>query len=69
MKAGEANGSKAAAPLATCSILTIVAAFVGCASQTSRVDEMQPYAIKSAQQRGSAELDCAGATAQVITKK
>jgi hypothetical protein len=30
---------------------------------------MQPYAIKAAQQRGSAELDCPAATGQVITKK
>jgi hypothetical protein len=30
---------------------------------------MQPYAIKAAQQRGSAELGCPAATGQVITKK
>jgi hypothetical protein len=69
MKAGEANVSKFGSVLAASSIVTIITAFAGCASQTSRVDEMQPYAITAAQQRGSTELDCPASTGQVITKK
>ena len=69
MSAGKANGSKFRGLVAACSIATIIAAFVGCASQISRVDEMEPYAIKTAEQRGSSELDCPAATTQVITRK
>ena len=50
------------------SAATLTAMLFGCASQTSRVDEMQPYAIKAAQQRGSSELNCPAATGQLITK-
>jgi hypothetical protein len=52
-----------------CCISAFAAVLSGCASQTSRVDEMQPYAIKAAQQRGSSELDCAATTSNVITKR
>jgi hypothetical protein len=69
MNAGEANGSKFGAWLTASSIVTLITALAGCASQTSRVDEMRPYAIKAAQQRGSAELDCPAATSQLLTKK
>jgi len=54
---------------AACCNTAIAMTLTGCASQTSRVDEMQPYAIKAAQQRGSSELDCSATTGNVITKK
>src|SRR5215469_4533647 len=55
--------------LAVCCITAVATTQGGCASQTSRVDEMQPYAIKAAQQRASTELDCPAATGNVVTKK
>jgi len=51
------------------SIGCIATTLFACASQTSRVEEMQPYAIKTAQQRGSSELECPAATTQLISKK
>jgi hypothetical protein len=51
------------------SLIVLATILSGCASQTSRVDEMQPYAIKTGQQRGASELECPAATAQVVTKK
>jgi hypothetical protein len=50
-------------------IVSVATTLFACASQTSRVDEMQPYAIKTAGTRGSAELDCPAATTQVISRK
>jgi len=50
-------------------VIALATILSACASQTSRVDEMQPYAIKTGQQRGASELDCPAATAQVVTKK
>jgi hypothetical protein len=55
--------------LVAVSVVPIATTLFACATQTSRVDEMQPYAIKTAEQRGSSELDCPGVTAQVVTKK
>jgi hypothetical protein len=52
-----------------CCITTIATIICGCAAEPSRVDEMQPYAVKSAEQRASSELDCPAATGQVVTKK
>ena len=69
MKAGEANRGKFGGLLAASSIATIITVFAGCVAQTARIDEMQPYAINAAQQRGSVELDCSVATGQVIKKK
>jgi hypothetical protein len=51
------------------SFICIAMMLFACAAQTSRVDEMQPYAIKTAQQRGASELDCPAATTQLITRK
>ncbi len=42
---------------------------MGCESQRQAVDTMQPQAVQSAQQRGSFELNCPGATAQVLSKE
>jgi hypothetical protein len=54
---------------AVCCITAVATTLGGCASQTSRVDEMQPYAVKAAQQRGSTELDCSATTGTVVTRK
>src|SRR6516162_1569184 len=51
------------------SIGCIATTLFACASQTSRVDEMQPYAMKTAQQRGASELNCPAASTQLISKK
>jgi hypothetical protein len=50
-------------------LIALATMLSACASQTSRVEEMQPYALKTGQQRGSAELECPAATAQVVNKK
>ena len=51
MNAVEANGSKFRGLLAASSIVRLITAFAGRASQTSRIDKMHPYAIKAAQRR------------------
>jgi hypothetical protein len=51
------------------SIVCVATTLFACASQTSRVDEMQPYAMKTAQQRGASELNCPAASARLLTKK
>jgi uncharacterized protein YceK len=48
------------------SLIVLATILSGCASQTSRVEEMQPYAIRAGQLRGASELDCPAATAQVV---
>jgi hypothetical protein len=55
--------------VAVLSILALATTLSGCASQPARVDEMQPYAIKAAEQRGSSELACPAASGQVTTRK
>jgi hypothetical protein len=41
----------------------------GCASQQQTVEAMQPQATQAAQQKGSFELNCPAATAQVLSKE
>lgn len=41
----------------------------GCESQSQMVDEMQPKAVQTAQQRGAFELNCPEAQAQVLSKE
>jgi hypothetical protein len=41
----------------------------GCASQQQTVNNMQPEALQTAKQRGSFELNCPEATAQVLSKE
>jgi hypothetical protein len=42
---------------------------LGCESQQQTVDNMQPEAVQAAQQRGSFDLNCPAATAQVLSKE
>jgi hypothetical protein len=55
-----------------CQTLASVASavvLVGCASQQQVVDSMQPQAVETAQKRGSFDLGCPAATAQVLSKE
>jgi hypothetical protein len=45
------------------------AVIVGCASQQETVNNMQGEALQTAKQRGSFELNCPEATAQVLSKE
>ena len=49
--------------------LTACAVIFGCASQEETVNNMQPQAVQTAQQRGSFEMNCPSATAQVLSKE
>jgi len=46
-----------------------IALLCGCESQQQMVDEMQPKAVQTAQQRGAFELNCPEAQAQVLSKE
>ena len=48
--------------------LTAALAAVGC-SQTPVIDSLQPDAIHTAQRRGAFELNCPGATAEVLSRE
>ena len=47
----------------------IAAMLCGCESQQQMVNDMQPKAVQVAQQRGSFELNCPPATAQVLSNE
>jgi hypothetical protein len=49
--------------------LTASAVVFGCASQQETVSNMQPQAVQTAQQRGSFEMNCPSATAQILSKE
>jgi len=52
-----------------CASFAIAVALCACETQQQAVDKMQPEAVTAAQQRGAFELDCPGATAQVLSKE
>ena len=54
----------------TKSLLALIAALAaaGC-SQTPVIDSLQPDAIHTAQRRGAFELNCPGATAEVLSRE
>jgi hypothetical protein len=45
------------------------AVLAACQSQTAQVSGMQPQAIETAQKRGSFDLNCPAATAQVLSNE
>jgi len=47
----------------------VCALLLGCASQQQMVNDMQPKAVQTAQQRGAFELNCPAATAQVLSNE
>jgi len=48
-------------------MLAAGAALASCASQQKVVDEMKPQAVETAQKKGSFEMNCPAATAQVLS--
>lgn len=48
-------------------VLAAAGALASCASQQKMVDEMKPQAIETAQKKGSFEMNCPAATAQVLS--
>ena len=55
--------------LTTCAALAGSLMVFGCETQQQTVDSMQPQAVQAAQQRGSFELNCPAATAQMLSKE
>jgi hypothetical protein len=53
----------------TFAILGTVAVLAACQSQQQAVSGMQPQAIEAAQKRGSFDLNCPAATAQVLSNE
>jgi hypothetical protein len=50
-------------------VLYAAATLAACQSQQQVVDSMQSQAVQTAKQRGSFELNCPAATAQVLSKE
>ena len=50
-------------------IAAVFAVLTGCASQPPPAEALQSSAVSAAQQRGAAELDCAAASAQILSKQ
>jgi nitrous oxide reductase accessory protein NosL len=49
-------------------VLATSALLAGCASGPPFIDQAQPEAVAMAQRRGAFELNCPGATAQVLSR-
>lgn len=50
-------------------VLAAVAALAACESQQQVVDSMQSQAVQTAKQRGTFDLNCPAATAEVLSKE
>jgi hypothetical protein len=48
-------------------MIASASALAACASQQQLVDEMKPQAVETAQKKGSFEMNCPAATAQVLS--